>query len=202
MAKQILERIEKAEDELQETKEQIKLQRLTYTLTRLSDKPTVQFYFDGISKHDFEKIGDYKPKLQGHFERLGYEVKRELSKRQKQVFNPLTHEIDKIDYDYYSFFFYLNRDALISSLKHGELSKKGYTWQGNEQVKIEKGRKKNGIDLLDEKGDILRFASLNEFAKTFQGTARGAREAMKKGDGETFCFKGKHFWIVQDDLPK
>ena len=55
LSKQILVRIDEAEEEYTETKDRIKQERMIYLLTRLSEnKNTIQFYFDGISKHDFD----------------------------------------------------------------------------------------------------------------------------------------------------
>ena len=55
ISKQILARIDEAEEEYTETKTRINQDRIIYTLTRLSEKKnTIQFYFDGISKHDFD----------------------------------------------------------------------------------------------------------------------------------------------------
>lgn len=168
----------------------------------MSDKPTLQFYIDGISEYEHDlhlknKGEEYKPKLQDYFESRGYTIKKELTKRTKQVFNPITHDIDFIDYKFYSFYTYLNRDALIQSIKRNQLSRKGCTWQGDEQIEIAKGRKGKRIHLIDEKGNDLFFESLKDFAKDYQGTSRAAREAMKKRDGNCFQFKGATFWIAQ-----
>ena len=49
---------------------------------------------------------------------------------------------------------------------------------------------------ITEKGERLDFDTMKDFAKNFSGTPRGLREALKKGDGKTFVFKGHHFWLV------
>ena len=204
ISKQILARIDEAEEEYTETKDRIKQERIIYTLTRLSEKKnTIQFYFDGISKHDFDLYKtnhgvDYEPKNKKYYEDLGYTIKRELNERTKQVFNQQTGQAETVTYPFYTFSFYINRQALITSIYKKELAKKGYTWLDDEQVKIELGRKGKKFSVITEKGERLDFDTMKDFAKNFSGTPRGLREALKKGDGKTFVFKGHHFWLVQD----
>lgn len=205
ISKQILARIDEAEEEYTETKARINQERIIYTLTRLSEKKnTIQFYFDGISKHDFDQHlknygKEYEPKNKKHFEDLGYTIKRELNERTKQVFNQQTGQAETVTYPFYTFSFYINRQALITSIYKKELAKKGYTWLDDEQVKIELGRKGNKFSVITEKGERLDFDTMKDFAKNFSGTPRGLREALKKSDGKTFVFKGHHFWIVQNE---
>ena len=202
ISKQILARIDEAEEEYTETKNRINQERIIYTLTRLSEnKNTIQFYFDGISKHDFDlyktNLGvDYEPKNKKYYEDLGYTIKRELNERTKQVFNQQTGQAETVTYPFYTFSFYINRQALITSIYKKELAKKGYTWLDDEQVKIELGRKGKKFSVITEKGERLDFDTMKDFAKNFSGTPRGLREALKKGDGKTFVFKGHHFWLV------
>lgn len=202
ISKQILARIDEAEEEYTETKDRIKQERIIYTLTRLSEKKnTIQFYFDGISKHDFDLYKsthgvDYEPKNKKYYEDLGYTIKRELNERTKQVFNQQTGQAETVTYPFFTFSFYINRQALITSIYKKELAKKGYTWLDDEQVKIELGRKGNKFSVITEKGERLDFDTMKDFAKNFSGTPRGLREALKKGDGKTFVFKGHHFWLV------
>lgn len=202
ISKQILARIDEAEEEYTETKARINQDRIIYTLTRLSEKKnTIQFYFDGISKHDFDLYKtnhgvDYEPKNKKYYEDLGYSIKRELNERTKQVFNQQTGQAETVTYPFYTFSFYINRQALITSIYKKELAKKGYTWLDDEQVKIELGRKGNKFSVITEKGERLDFDTMKDFAKNFSGTPRGLREALKKSDGKTFVFKGHHFWIV------
>ena len=202
ISKQILARIDEAEEEYTETKARINQERIIYTLTRLSEKKnTIQFYFDGISKHDFDLYKtnhgvDYEPKNKKYFEDLGYTIKRELNERKKQVFNQQTGQAETVTYPFYTFSFYINKQALITSIYKRELAKKGYTWHDDEQVKIELGRKGKKFSVITEKGERLDFDTMKDFAKNFSGTARGLREALKKGDGKTFHFKGHHFWLV------
>ena len=204
LSKQILARIDEAEEEYTETKDRIKQERIIYTLTRLSEKKnTIQFYFDGISKHDFDQLlknngKEYEPKNKKYYEDLGYTIKRELNERTKQVFNQQTGQAETVTYPFYTFSFYINRQALITSIYKKELAKKGYTWIDDEQVKIELGRKGKKFSVITEKGERLDFDTMKDFAKNFSGTPRGLREALKKGDGKTFVFKGHHFWLVQD----
>ena len=205
ISKQILARIDEAEEEYTETKTRINQDRIIYTLTRLSEKKnTIQFYFDGISKHDFDQHlknygKEYEPKNKKYYEDLGYSIKRELNERTKQVFNQQTGQAETVTYPFYTFSFYINRQALITSIYKKELAKKGYTWLDDEQVKIELGRKGNKFSVITEKGERLDFDTMKDFAKNFSGTPRGLREALKKGDGKTFAFKGHHFWIVQNE---
>ena len=205
ISKQILARIDEAEEEYTETKNRINQDRIIYTLTRLSEKKnTIQFYFDGISKHDFDLYKtnhgvDYEPKNKKYYEDLGYSIKRELNERTKQVFNQQTGQAETVTYPFYTFSFYINRQALITSIYKKELAKKGYTWLDDEQVKIELGRKGNKFSVITEKGERLDFDTMKDFAKNFSGTPRGLREALKKNDGKTFAFKGHHFWIVQNE---
>lgn len=205
ISKQILARIDEAEEEYTETKNRINQDRIIYTLTRLSEKKnTIQFYFDGISKHDFDLYKtnhgvDYEPKNKKYYEDLGYTIKRELNERTKQVFNQQTGQAETVTYPFYTFSFYINRQALITSIYKKELAKKGYTWLDDEQVKIELGRKGNKFSVITEKGERLDFDTMKDFAKNFSGTPRGLREALKKGDGKTFVFKGHHFWLVQNE---
>ncbi len=204
ISKQILARIDEAEEEYTETKNRINQERIIYTLTRLSEKKnTIQFYFDGISKHDFDQHlknngKEYEPKNKKYYEDLGYTIKRELNERTKQVFNQQTGQAETVTYPFFTFSFYINRQALITSIYKKELAKKGYTWIDDEQVKIELGRKGKKFSVITEKGERLDFDTMKDFAKNFSGTPRGLREALKKGDGKTFVFKGHHFWLVQD----
>lgn len=204
ISKQILARIDEAEEEYTETKNRINQDRIIYTLTRLSEKKnTIQFYFDGINKHDFDQHlknhgEEYEPKNKKYYEDLGYTIKRELNERTKQVFNQQTGQAETVTYPFYTFSFYINRQALITSIYKKELAKKGYTWIDDEQVKIELGRKGKKFSVITEKGERLDFDTMKDFAKNFSGTPRGLREALKKGDGKTFVFKGHHFWLVQD----
>ena len=202
ISKQILARIDEAEEEYTKTKNRINQERIIYTLTRLSEKKnTIQFYFDGISKHDFDLYKtnhgvDYEPKYKMYYEDLGYTIKKELNERTKQVFNQQTGQAETVTYPFYTFSFYINRQALITSIYKRELAKKGYTWLDDEQVKIELGRKGKKFSVITEKGERLDFDTMKDFAKNFSGTPRGLREALKKGDGKTFVFKGHHFWLV------
>ena len=204
ISKQILARIDEAEEEYTKTKNRINQERIIYTLTRLSEKKnTIQFFFDGISKHDFDLYKtnhgvDYEPKYKMYYEDLGYTIKKELNERTKQVFNQQTGQAETVTYPFYTFSFYINKQALITSIYKKELAKKGYTWIDDEQVKIELGRKGKKFSVITEKGERLDFDTMKDFAKNFSGTPRGLREALKKGDGKTFVFKGHHFWLVQD----
>ena len=204
ISKQILARIDEAEEEYTKTKNRINQERIIYTLTRLSEKKnTIQFYFDGISKHDFDQHlkncgKEYEPKNKKYYSDLGYTIKKELNERTKQVFNQQTGQAETVTYPFYTFSFYINKQALITSIYKKELAKKGYTWLDDEQVKIELGRKGKKFSVITEKGERLDFDTMKDFAKNFSGTPRGLREALKKGDGKTFVFKGHHFWLVQD----
>lgn len=208
LSKQILERIDEAETDYTETKNRINQERIIYTLTRLSDKKnTIQFYFDGISKHDFDLYLnnngiEYKPKNQDDFEKLGYTIKRELNERTKQVFNQQTGQAETITYPFYTFSFHINRQALITSIYKGELCQKGYTWIDDEQVKIELGRKGNKFSVIDEKGERYDFDSIKDFVKHFfnnENCVRGLRKALKNRIDNHFTFKNRHFWLVQND---
>lgn len=205
LSKQILERIDEAETDYTETKNRINQERIIYTLTRLSDKKnTIQFYFDGISKHDFDLYLnnngiEYKPKNQDDFEKLGYTIKRELNERTKQVFNQQTGQAETITYPFYTFSFHINRQALITSIYKGELCQKGYTWIDDEQVKIELGRKGNKFSVIDEKGERYDFDSIKDFVKHFfnnENCVRGLRKALKNRIDNHFTFKNRHFWLV------
>ena len=115
ISKQILARIDEAEEEYTETKTRINQDRIIYTLTRLSEKKnTIQFYFDGISKHDFDLYlnnngKEFEPKNKKYYEDLGYSIKRELNERTKQVFNQQTGQAETLTYPFYTFSFYINR---------------------------------------------------------------------------------------------
>ncbi len=139
---------------------------------------------------------EYEPKNKKYYEDLGYTIKRELNERTKQVFNQQTGQAETVTYPFYTFSFYINRQALITSIYKKELAKKGYTWLDDEQVKIELGRKGKKFSVITEKGERLDFDTMKDFAKNFSGTPRGLREALKKSDGKTFVFKGHHFWLV------
>lgn len=208
LSKQILERIDEAETDYTETKNRINQERIIYTLTRLSDKKnTIQFYFDGLSKHDFDLYLnnngiEYKPKNQDDFEKLGYTIKRELNERTKQVFNQQTGQAETLTYPFYTFSFHINKQALISSIYKGELCQKGYTWIDDEQVKIELGRKGNKFSVIDEKGERYDFDSIKDFVKHFfnnENCVRGLRKALKNRIDNHFTFKNRHFWLVQND---
>ena len=205
ISKQILARIDEAEEEYTETKNRINQERIIYTLTRLSEKKnTIQFYFDGISKHDFDLYKtnhgvDYEPKNKKYFEDLGYTIKRELNERKKQVFNQQTGQAETVNYPFYTFSFYINKQALITSIYKRELAKKGYTWIDDEQVKIELGRKGNKFSVIDEKGERYDFDSIKDFVKHFfnnENCVRGLRKALKNRIDNHFTFKNRHFWIV------
>lgn len=208
LSKQILERIDEAETDYTETKNRINQERIIYTLTRLSEKKnTIQFYFDGLSKHDFDLYLnnngiEYKPKNQDDFEKLGYTIKRELNERTKQVFNQQTGQAETITYPFYTFSFHINKQALISSIYKGELCQKGYTWIDDKQVKIELGRKGNKFSVIDEKGERYDFDSIKDFVKHFfnnENCVRGLRKALKNRINNHFTFKNRHFWLVQND---
>lgn len=203
--KQILGRIEQAEDDYTETKNRINQERIIYTLTRLSDKKnTIQFYFDGISKHDFDIYlknhgKEYEPKNKEYFKDLGYTIKKELNERTKQVFNQLSGKVETITYPFYTFSFYINKQALITSIYKRKLCQKGYTWIDDEQVKIDLGRKGNKFSVIDEKGERYDFDSIKDFVKYFfnnENCIRGIRKALKNRTDNCFSFKGLHFWIV------